>query len=108
MQIPRIKSRGDNNLVAYGRGAKAIALASKEEGIEITVEEAQSIVNAIFAMYPGLVPMFNACKMRAASRNSRQPARWLQGSFGRYRRFPVATDDKVKGDFERQAQNFPN
>lgn len=95
--------------VAYGRQAKAIALAAKEEGIDITEAEAQAIANAIFEMYPGLVEFFNNCKSRAVgSMNAmRKAARWLCGPYGRFRRFPETQDRKVRGDIERQAQNFP-
>lgn len=58
-------------------------------------------------MYSGLVPLFDECKKRAVSRDSRRAPRWMVGSLGRYRRFPETSDDKVKGDLERQAQNFP-
>lgn len=87
--------------IAYGRGAKAIALAAKEEGINITVQEAQAVIDTIFQMYPDLVPFFDECKRRALQE------RWLCGCFGRFRRFPVARDRMAEGDFERQAMNFP-
>lgn len=107
MQNLRIKSREDNNLIAYGRGAKAIALAAKEEGIEITDQEAQAIITAIFTMYPGLLPFFDEYKRRAVSRTKQPAPRWICGALGRYRRFATTDEDKVKGDIERQAQNFP-
>jgi uracil-DNA glycosylase family 4 len=87
--------------IAYGRGAKAIALAAREESIFISVAEAQAVIDAVFEMYPGLVPYFAACRERALT------ARWLCGAYGRFRRFPVTQDRKVAGDFEREAQNFP-
>lgn len=85
--------------VAYGRGAKAIALAVKEQGVYVTVEDAQQVIDALFEMYPDLVPFFDGCRARAVNE------RWLCGPFGRYRRFPIARDRKMAGDFERQAQN---
>jgi DNA polymerase I-like protein with 3'-5' exonuclease and polymerase domains len=87
--------------VAYGRGAKAIALAAKEEGVEITEQEAQLVIDAIFVMYPGLTPFFDACRGRSADE------RWLCDAFGRFRRFGVARDRGVRGELERQAMNFP-
>lgn len=87
--------------IAYGRGAKAIALAAKEEGVIITVDEAQQVVDTIFRMYPELQPFFDSCKRR-----SRQE-RWICGCFGGFRRFPVAREQKTEGEFERQAMNFP-
>jgi len=87
--------------IAYGRGAKAIALQCREEGVSISVDEAQKIIDTVFEMYPGLVPFFDECKSRAIEE------RFLVGCFGRHRRFPVPFDFKTQGDFERQAQNFP-
>lgn len=87
--------------IAYGRGAKAIAFEAKQEGIHITNDEAQRVIDTIFQMYPGLVPFFNECKKRAREDG------WLCSCFGRFRRFARTDDPKLQGEFERQAQNFP-
>ncbi len=86
--------------VAYGRGAKAIALQCKEEGNPITVEEAQRIIDLVFTLYPGLVPMFEEAKRRS------REERWLCSNFGRLRRFPETSDRTTAAEFERQAMNF--
>jgi uracil-DNA glycosylase family 4 len=86
--------------VAYGRGAKAIALAAKEEGVQVSVAEAQQVIDAIFEMYPNLQPFFESCKRRATEE------RWMCGVGGRFRRFPLARDRMQKGDMERQGMNF--
>lgn len=87
--------------IAYGRGAKAIALEAKQEGIEITVDEAQGVIDTIFEMYPGLRPFFEECRQRALNEG------WLCNCFGRFRRFPKTDDWKLHGEFERQAMNYP-
>lgn len=87
--------------IAYGRGAKAIALQCREEGVSITVEEAQQIIDTVFKLYPKLIPFFEECKRYALREQV------LIGCFGRHRRFPKPFDFKTQGDFERQAQNFP-
>jgi len=87
--------------IAYGRGAKAIALQAKEQGVNVTVEQAQMVIDAIFEMYPELVPFFDEAKQRALNE------KWLCHCFGRYRRFPTTSDYKMEGEFERQAMNFP-
>jgi DNA polymerase I-like protein with 3'-5' exonuclease and polymerase domains len=89
--------------IAYGRGAKAIALQCREEGAPISVEEAGSIINTVFEVYPDLVPFFERCRACVQPQNGR----FMTGCFGRYRRFPRPFDDKTKGEFERQAMNFP-
>ena len=102
--------------IAYGRGAKAIAAAAKEQGINISVQDAQRIIDAIFSMYTGLKPFFAECQARAV-RDEISPAHmgaetyegWLCNCFGRYRRFPeVSSNDRgMRGEFGRQAMNFP-
>lgn len=99
--------------IAYGRGAKAIATAAREQGINIGIDEAQKIIDTIFYMYTGLKPFFAECQDRA-NRNSREDCKgnyagWLVNCFGRYRRFPpVAEGDRgLEGEFGRQAMNFP-
>jgi len=87
--------------IAYGRGAKAIALQAKEQGVKVTADEAQMVIDTIFEMYPGLVPFFEEAKKRAKDH------KWLCHCFGRFRRFPSAADFKLEGEFERQAMNFP-
>ena len=100
--------------IAYGRGAKAIAVAAKEQGISITVAESQKIIDTIFYMYPGLRPFFGECQARA-TREKRIDDKtgnydgWLVNCFGRYRRFPPINegDRGLAGEFGRQAMNFP-
>ena len=99
--------------IAYGRGAKAIAMAAKEQGIDVTVDDAQRIIDTIFMMYPGLKPFFAECQARA-TRELRSDGEghhegWLVSCFGRYRRFPVVPkgDRGLEGEFGRQAMNFP-
>lgn len=87
--------------IAYGRQAKAIALQAKEQKVNVTVDEAQTVIDAIFRMYPELEPFFDEAKSRATKE------RWLCHGFGRFRRFPKTSDYKLEGEFERQAMNFP-
>ena len=100
--------------IAYGRGAKAIAVAAKEQGIEVSVDEAQAVIDAIFQMYPLLRPFFDECQQRATGRYidpvTHQPIteRYLCNCYGRFRRFPDSSNDQtLAAEFERQAMNFP-
>jgi|TARA_R110000824_G_scaffold265278_3_gene454181 uracil-DNA glycosylase family 4 len=102
--------------IAYGRGAKAIAAAAKEQGIDINRRAAQNIIDTIFSMYPGLQPFFAECQSRATREVHELPGGskvfhegWLCNCFGRYRRFPEVHEDErgVLGEFGRQAMNFP-
>lgn len=87
--------------VAYGRGAKAIALQARENKNPISPETAQKVIDTIFDTYPRLESFFEKAKERASR------YQWLCNSFGRYRRFPKADDPKIRADFERQAMNYP-
>jgi DNA polymerase I-like protein with 3'-5' exonuclease and polymerase domains len=87
--------------VAYGRAAKAIALAVREQKVEISENEAQQVIDALFAQYTKLKPYFEACCARATQ------VRWLCNCYGRFRRFPEVEDSKAAGEFERQSMNFP-
>ena len=87
--------------ICYGRGAKAIAFAAKEQGVHVSVQEAQQVIDTIFQLYPGLLTLFEACRERAVG------ARWLCHCFGRLRRFPLTQDQSLQSEFERQAMNFP-
>ena len=100
--------------IAYGRGAKAIATAAKEEGIDISVSDAQSVIDAIFQKYSRLQPFFQECRDRATGRyidpvtGKKVKSNVLCNCYGRYRRFPDMSliADSVH-NFERQAMNFP-
>jgi uracil-DNA glycosylase family 4 len=100
--------------IAYGRGAKAIAVAAKEQGIDITVDEAQAVIDTIFQMYPLLQPFFQECQERATGKyinpatNEVVPTNYLCNCYGRFRRFPDSgNDNSLMAEFERQAMNFP-
>jgi len=87
--------------IAYGRGARAIALAAKEEGISITADEAQRVIDAVFRKYPNLAPYFERCRGRVLDPG------WLCGAFGRLRRFPRIREESTLRDYERKAMNCP-
>jgi len=116
--------------IAYGRGAKAIAIAAKEENVNVTVDEAQQVIDAVFAMYPKLLPFYEKARRRVIRE------RHIINAFGRVRRFPPipGVDQLIKfwekqeagllskearepklpshvrqlmGEYQRQGMNFP-
>lgn len=100
--------------IAYGRGAKAIAVAAKEQGIDVSVDEAQAVIDAIFQMYPRLRPFFDECQRRATGQyidpetKETVAGRYLCNCYGRFRRFPDSEkDESLAAEFGRQAMNFP-
>lgn len=91
--------------IAYGRGARAVALqanASRKRGDPaIREEEAQRVIDTIFAMYPGLTPFYEEARVAAIEHG------FLCHCYGRLRRFPAVRDYQLEGEIERQARNFP-
>ena len=86
---------------AYGQGADSTARKAKQEGVIISVSEAQDLINGLTAMYPRLPIYFGDCRSRV-----NDPG-WICNAFGRYRRFMPSKDRMVVAEYERQSMNFP-
>ncbi len=86
---------------AYGQQAEATARKAKQEGADVTVEQAQQLIDGLIAMYPALPIYFDDCRKRS------QEAGYVVNCFGRYRRFVQSTEREVIGEQQRQAMNFP-
>jgi len=86
---------------SYGRSAEAIARQGQEEGVPMTEQDAASILQAIFDMYPGIPQLQEALRMRAKSPS------WVCNCFGRYRRVIPTGDRGGMGELERQFLNYP-
>ena len=98
----RIAAKNVNFGIPYGRGAEAIARQCKEEGVDVTADECQAMIDAYFESYPGTADFLAECRAR-----SQNPG-WLVGPYGRLRRFVGSNGDRgVVGEQQRQAQNFP-
>lgn len=87
--------------IPYQRQALAIARQCREEGVDISVEECESLIALYFQDYPLVGKFLDECKSRT------QNPRWLAGAFGRKRRFIHSIDEAVVGEQERQGCNFP-
>lgn len=97
----RVAAKNVNFGIPYGRMAPAIARQCREEGVHVTIEETQRLIDMYFATYRGTVEFLAECRRRV------EDPQWLCTAFGRYRRFIRSTDRMVQGEQERQAQNFP-
>ncbi len=97
----RVAAKNVNFGIPYGRGAEAIARQCKEEGVEVTPEECQRMIDAYFTSYPATWDFLHDCRSRS------QDPGWIVGPYGRYRRFVRSNDKSVIGEQQRQAQNFP-
>jgi uracil-DNA glycosylase family 4 len=97
----RVAAKNVNFGIPYGRGAEALARQCKEEGVSVSAEECQAMIEAYFASYPRTRTFLAECRAR-----SQNPG-WLMGPYGRFRRFVPSKDKAIRGEQERQAQNFP-
>jgi len=86
---------------AYGRGAEAIQRQCKEEGVSVTLEEAQALIDGLKAMYPRLPIFFDGCRRRVTEQG------WICSAGGYFRRVHAHVDDRqIIGELERQFMNF--
>ena len=97
----RVAAKNVNFGIPYGRGAEAISRQCKEEGVEVTSDDCQRMIDEYFKSYPCTKDFLTECRSR-----SQEPG-WVVGPYGRFRRFMPTKDRAVIGEQERQAQNFP-
>jgi DNA polymerase I-like protein with 3'-5' exonuclease and polymerase domains len=97
----RIAAKNVNFGIPYGRGPEAIARQCKEEGVDVTADDCQRMIDAYFKAYPGTKEFLAECRSRS------QDPGWIVGPYGRFRRFVSSSERSVRGEQERQAQNFP-
>jgi uracil-DNA glycosylase family 4 len=86
--------------VPYGSGAKAVARKCREEGANVTDEDAQRMIDGYFELYPENYVFLESCMARVTDPG------YMIGTFGRARRFHVTSEESVVEDMRRQARNF--
>ena len=86
---------------AYGQQAEATSRKAKQEGADVSVDQAQQLIDGLVDMYPALPFYFEDCRKRS------QDPGYIVNCFGRYRRFAPATEREVMSEQQRQAMNFP-
>lgn len=97
----RVAAKNVNFGIPYGRMAPAIARQCREEGVQVSVQETERLIEIYFSTYCQTVEFLAQCRQRVTD------PQWLCTAFGRRRRFMPANDQQVTGEQERQAQNFP-
>lgn len=97
----RVSAKAVNFGVPYDRSAEAIARQCREEGVSVTVDECQQMIDGYYRRYPRTKSYLEDCEKRT------QNERWICGAFGRYRRFIQSRDRGVIGEQRRQGRNFP-
>lgn len=87
--------------ILYGRSAAAIARQLQAEGIQITVDEAQSIVDTLFRLFPRVYEYIQRCKAAVYNQG------YLETAWG-FRRYFFPTGDRgLDAALEREAVNHP-
>jgi len=97
----RVAAKNVNFGIPYGRQALAIARQCREEGVVISVEDTQRLIDMYFEKYAKTIRFIRECQSRV------EDPQWLVTAFLRRRRFIRAFDKKVLGEQQRQGQNFP-
>lgn len=87
--------------LAYGRGDAAVVRAVEEEGVQISLEDAGAIRDAVLNQYPRLGIYLDECQQRVTTPG------WLSNCFGRYRRFTKSQHATDNNSMEREASNAP-
>jgi uracil-DNA glycosylase family 4 len=85
--------------IPYGRGSAAVIRAVEEEGVKLTLHEADIIRDTILTQYSRLGPYLDGAAARV-----HDPG-WLANCFRRFRRFQK-TGIADGGEMERQAKNY--
>ena len=86
---------------AYGQQAEATSRKAKQEGADVSVEQAQRLIDGLVTMYEALPHYFQSC------RDMSQEPGYIVNCFGRYRRFVPSRERDVVSEQQRQAMNFP-
>lgn len=97
----RVAAKNVNFGIPYGRSAEAIARQCKEEGVDVSEEDCERMIEGYYMRYPGTANFLRQCELRT------QNERWMAGPFGRFRRFIPTRDRGVIGEQQRQGKNFP-
>lgn len=84
----------------YGRQAQAIQQAAKEEGIDITLAEAETLLHALADSYPDAAKYLEEAAARVDDG-------FLITPMGRVRRRPASVDKRKLSDYRREFKNTP-
>ena len=99
----RVRAKRVNFLVLYGGGPPGLQMTLKKDGVFVTIEEAQDLINAYFCKRPGL--------KQGIIRTEREVCEtgFLESFTGRHRRIPevFSEDESLVARALRQSINFP-
>lgn len=87
--------------IMFGRGGMAISREVKEEGINLTVEDANNGIKTFFILYPGVEAYAEECDKQIREH-------WyIDNVYGRRRRFAATSDESQIAGYVREARNHP-
>ena len=94
--------------IPYGRSARAIAFQCRSDGIDVSDEEAEALVQSYFDMYPKVEDFLKDCRNAVVDPNRG----FVETLFGRYRRFVLPADQNswdpaVVSKMQREFCNAP-
>ena len=95
-----VAAKNVNFGIPYGRSAEAIARQCAEEGVNVTVDQCQAMIDSYLHDYAGVDQYLSRCRERAVNE------RWMSGAYLSYRRLQSTSDRQVIGEQQRQFQNF--
>lgn len=96
----RVAAKAINFGIPYGQGAEAFVRKCLEEGVHVTAEECQAVIDSYYRDYAQVKLFLDECEERS------QDPRWVSGSFKSYRRVPATSERAVIGEQKRQFRNF--
>lgn len=85
---------------AYGRGAPAIVIGAKEEGVVIELAHAESVIKSLYETYAVSAEYLDAASQRVHDG-------YLCTPLGRYRRAPESQDRERLAAYSREFKNAP-
>lgn len=87
--------------IPYGRGVRAILLQCQGDGVYLSEQEGQDLLDSYFSLYPATRVFLNECKESVESK------RYVKTLFNRCRRFPKILDQEQLAKAKREACNAP-
>lgn len=97
----RVAAKTVNFGIPYGRSAGAIARELKQEGVEVTTDDCQAMINSFHSEFVEVSRFLDLCRQAVHSPG------YLINPCWRYRRFHTVDDSSVMSQQEREACNFP-
>lgn len=103
----RVAAKTVNFGIPYGRSAGAIARELRQEGVHVTVDETQGMIDGFLGDYPLVAAFLECCQYNVEHPFYGSGNGYLVTPHGRRRRFQRIDDRGKMAAQEREARNFP-